>query len=501
VYSMNESLGNVEHTAFVESRVSEFLTQHSNFDSRYTTNCDELSQIIKELKTRKSPGVDGIRNIVLRNLTSFCLSYIVEIMNACFKRLYFPSVWKVAKVIPLSKPGKDASVSTNYRPISLLSGLSKAFERLIAVRLRNFLDEEHVLQDFQFGFRPKHSTVHALLHVHKHVSSALRRKESTGAMLLDIEKAFDTVWHQGLLYKLISLKIPYELIILIKSYLTNRKFFVNLNNEKSKILNVNASVPQGSVLGPILFTIYISDLPVSSNIVPSIFADDTALLYSHQNIEVIKSTLMHEFTGLRDYYDRWKIRLNVSKTEFILFTKKRQNNLLNVAYNGHVMNQVSEAKYLGVKFKRNFLFNDTVRANVVKTNDCLRLVYPLLKRNSQLNVLNKLLIFKLYIRPLMTYAIAVWNRVIKTEMNKLQIIQNKCLRMILDLHPHPVTHKQIRTNMIHEMAGIETINQFAQRITNNLYQTMNIHHNSLINGLTVLSPLEVNDSPFAIILT
>lgn len=205
-----------------------------------------------------------------------CIVLLTKIFNACLFLGYFPSCWKLAKVIGLKKSGKDETIPSNYRPISLLPSLGKLLERLIRDRLLKYT--KHI--DEQFGFRQSHSTIQQLARVTQHIAHNLNLNTPTGMFLLDIEKAFDTVWHNGLLHKLIKNNVPLDLVKLVQSYLSNRKFRVHMQNSTSDYYNVPAGVPQGSVLGPILFIVYINDIPKQPHTQLACFADDTASLAS-----------------------------------------------------------------------------------------------------------------------------------------------------------------------------------------------------------------------------
>lgn len=248
---------------------------------------------------------------------------MTKICNAILNIGYFPKEWKVAKIIPLPKPGKPPNKTANLRPISLLTRLSKIVEKCIAKRINSHISLNHIFPNEQFGFRTSHSTTHALLRIIDDIILGFNEKKHTSMVLLDIEKAFDTVWHEGLIYKMIELDFPLYITKIIKDYLTDRSFFVELNSIRSEKRPISAGVPQGSILGPVLFNIFTSDIPkiVETNL--SIFADDTAIYSSNNCIETTKLNLKKHLEVLEIYYKKWKIKVNPNKTEFILFTKKK----------------------------------------------------------------------------------------------------------------------------------------------------------------------------------
>ncbi|GBM48307.1 RNA-directed DNA polymerase from mobile element jockey [Araneus ventricosus] len=227
-------------------------------------------------------------------------------------------------VVPILKPGKDPTDTTSYRPISLLPSLSKIAEHLILKRLNIYLKENNVLCPEQFGFREKLSTSHQLIRVVEYVTEGFANKQKTGAVFLDIQKAFDRVWQDGLIHKLIHYKTTSYLIKLIDSYLLESKFAVRVKNELSSTKNINAGVAQGSKIGPTLFALYINDIPKQFNTLLCMYADDTAILARNKNPNYIQIALNRHLKALEDWFIKWKIEINVSKTEAIMFANARR---------------------------------------------------------------------------------------------------------------------------------------------------------------------------------
>ncbi|KAL4142126.1 hypothetical protein QTP88_004643 [Uroleucon formosanum] len=183
------------------------------------TNPSELSEIIKKLPYRKSPGHDLITNSILKKLPNKAVVFMTVLFNALLKLSYFPTAWKKAKIIMIKKPGKDNTDPKNYRPISLLSSVSKIFEKIIHSRLINHLNATEAIPHCQFGFKPNHSTTQQLLRITEHIRNGFEKKEHTGAAFLDIANAFDKIWHDGLLYKLKCLNTPTVIFNIIRSFL------------------------------------------------------------------------------------------------------------------------------------------------------------------------------------------------------------------------------------------------------------------------------------------
>ena len=180
-------------------------SSHVEMQCESINNKDTI-EIISSLKTKKASGADNISNYVLKNLPKTAISLLTKIFSACFKISYFPDAWKIAKIIAIPKPGKDGAIPTNYRPISLISNIGKILEKLILDRLNSFEESHKIFIPQQFGFRSGHSTVQQILRITEFASFNFNRNRSTGLALLDLEKAFDSVWHDGLIFKLIQNK-------------------------------------------------------------------------------------------------------------------------------------------------------------------------------------------------------------------------------------------------------------------------------------------------------
>ena len=258
---------------------------------------------------------------------------------------------KIAKVLPIFKKGSKSLVS-NYRPISVLSCINKIFEKLLAKRIYSFLEKQNVLYEFQYGFRTGHSTTHALIEITDRIKLAINNNELMCGIFLDLSKAFDTVNHKILLSKLEYYGFRGPVHNLLKSYLTNRKQYVKIGNHKSELRQINCGVPQGSVLGPLLFILYINDLHKACNIGNlRIFADDTTVFFKCININDITSKGTQVMTHLNEWFKDNKLTLNSEKSNFIIF-RSRQNKLTNlpdqINFENACIIRSDSAKYLGV---------------------------------------------------------------------------------------------------------------------------------------------------------
>ena len=269
------------------------------------------------------------------------LSYILaKLFNKCLKESCFQDCCKVSSVVPVFKNVGERSTAKNYCPVSLLSVVSKVFEKLVNNRIVDHLEKCDLFSDFQYGFRYSRSTADLLTVVSDRIARAFNRPGTTRAVALDISKAFDRVWHVGLLHKLKSYGISGQILGLISSFLSNRRLRVVLDGKPSQECPVNAGVPQGSILGPTLFLLYINDLPdnVICNI--GIYADDTTR-YSKcdqasdlwQQLE-LASELESDLRDPMDWGRKWLVDFNAGKTQLVSFDRSKNTGAIDVKIDG-----------------------------------------------------------------------------------------------------------------------------------------------------------------------
>ena len=236
-----------------------------------------VRKVVMYLDLSKASGLNCIPVVVLKNCEPE-LSYILgEPFNKCLKESCFPNCWKVSSVVPVFKNVGERSTTKSYRPVSLHSVVSKVFEKLVNDRIVDHIEKFGLFSDFQYGFRSCRSTADLLTVVSDRIARAFNRSGATRTVALDISKAFDRVWHAGLLHKLKSYGISGQIFSLISSFLSNRRLRVVLDGKSSQEYPVNAGVPQGSILGPTLFLLYINDLSDDAICDIAIYADDTSL--------------------------------------------------------------------------------------------------------------------------------------------------------------------------------------------------------------------------------
>ena len=290
---------------------------HSIFIS--TTDANEVSNLISNLRNGKASGPNSLPTTVLKHVNSEISIVLSNLFNLSFSTGVFPDILKTSSVLPLFKKGSKLDCG-NYRPISLLSNISKLLEKLMYSRLYSFLNIFNCISELQFGFRAKHSTSHALISITEKIRQALDTGHFACGVFIDLQKAFDSVDHDILISKLEYYGVREVVKNWFSSYLKNRKQFVTINGFKSSLCAMNFGVPRGSVLGPLLFLIYINDLSVSvKNSIVHHFADDTNLLYINKSLKVLCKKVNHDLKGITDWLNANRISLNVNKTEYLLF--------------------------------------------------------------------------------------------------------------------------------------------------------------------------------------
>ncbi|PSN42154.1 RNA-directed DNA polymerase from mobile element jockey [Blattella germanica] len=262
-----------------------------NMQLELKTTPAKLKDMITRLNTHKACGPDGISGLMLKNMNRKALVLLTHIYNKCFHLNHFPTPWKTTKIITIPKTGQNPRFPQNRRPISLLSILSKIYERLLLKEVKDHITTHRIIPLTQFGFTPDHNTTLQLSRLIDTITTSFSNTAYTLGVFLDIEKAFDKTWHEGLIYKLIKYDFPSQLVKIIACFLNNRKFRVNHNGGESSTTNIQAGVPQGSVLAPILYNIYTSDIPTSPQVNLALYADDTAIYTSNRNLRYARLTL------------------------------------------------------------------------------------------------------------------------------------------------------------------------------------------------------------------
>lgn len=439
----------------------------------------EVKTIIKDLHSKRAPGCDGISNRVLKNLSPPLIILLVSIFNACLANCIFPDIWKIADVIGFPKTGKDRRNPTSYRPISLLISLGKVYERLIQARLKQFVFAKGLIPAEQFGFRAGHSCTHQVHRITEHVLKgfARRKPKGTAALFFDLAKAFDKVWHNGLVYKLYDLKLPDRLVLIIKDFLSNRLFRYRVEGTRSSLRTVTAGVPQGSVLAPLLFSLYTSDIPRHPQVSLALYADDTAIYVTDIHNHTIRRKLLQDATdALGDWFRKWRMDVNPEKSTAVYFSRTNayyRSIQPNIRMFGKPIPWANKVKYLGVTLDCRLNFKAHINKVRNKAAFYLCRLAPLI-RNPKLSLRSKVRLYLTCIRPVMTYASVVFAH--SPSIARLQVIQNRFLRRATGA-PYFV-----RNYNLHKDLQIPTIRKFIKDSSTKYFDKSSEHLNPLISS-------------------
>ena len=409
---------NVDPTELVENSCNSFVY--------FPTDCHEIKSIIMSFKS-KGGNINSIPNFMFKHVASEISPLLSDLINESFAKGSFPDVLKIARVIPIFKAGQKDVIS-NYRPISTLPFLTKIFERVVSVRLTNFFLRFGILSEQQFGFRKGRSTVDAVLRYTDEVYEALNYGQSVVSVLLDLSKAFDTVDHQILINKLNKIGIRGISLQWIKSYLTNRVQYVEINGKKSTEQPITIGVPQGSILGPLLFLIYINDMSKCSEKLSFVhFADDTTVFIRGASVAGIVPALNAELQKVDSWLCSNKLSLNLEKTVYMVHTNKLDSYNSRVTIRNTDICKVDSAKFLGIIVDDKLKFKNHVSeicSKMSKTCGVLRRLASIVPSQ----VLRSIYLSLVY--PYIVYGVEVWGDCCKTKLNRLCSIQDRCVKLL-----------------------------------------------------------------------
>ena len=398
------------------------------------TNSDVINATLS-LKDGKSPGHDDISTMVLKKCIHIIAPVLTHIFNISLQTGCFPEKLKIAKVLPIYKKG-DKSQCENYRPISLLSIFGKIFEKLVYAKFMFFIDKYDILYNKQFGFRSGHSTYMALLEFINNLNTAFEAGHVGVGIFLDLSKAFDTLNHSILLQKLYFYGIRGISLEWIKSYLSNRQQFVCIDGNSSTFLRITSGVPQGSILGPLLFLLYINDIQnVSSNLSSVVFADDTNVFISGRNATQITSIITTEIPKLEQWFLSNKLLVNMKKTNCIVFKQKNKriaDDIADVVINNQKVLRVSCTSFLGVMLDEHLNWAPHIDDVLHKISCATGVIYRI-RHLLSLRIL--LYIYNATILPHLTYCTMIWGQCAKSLLNRVFTLQKRSLRAITNSHP------------------------------------------------------------------
>lgn len=384
---------------------------------------------------------DGICFRYLKLIALNNIEFITNFINLSFTTCSFPRSLKQATITPIYKSGGKNNL-TNYRPISILPAFSKIIEKIIAKRMFDFLNYTNFFANNQFGFIPGRSTEMVLLDFSKFIFKNIDNSKITVSIFLDIKKAFDNVNHSILIYKLENAGFRGDILIWLTSYLSDRQQRVKIGNTLSEFTHTNRGVPQGSILGPLFFLIFINDLCKLKLFGKMLtYADDTVLLYANSNLNDLTAQIESDLMEIETWFEANDLKLNLNKTKYIHFSLRKSEVNLNLKYHSsscnktnhncqcHILQSVESIKYLGLNIDSNLKWKTHVNDLGKKLRFILVKMYHL-KNIVHLNFLKKL--YYAWFYSLINYGIIIWGGEYRSNLQSLISIQNKCFKLLVN---------------------------------------------------------------------
>jgi hypothetical protein len=476
---------NRKHTDCVEKPNSRI---HSKTIFMSPVSASEISKYINELKTFTACGPDLIPTIAVKRAKQHIILPLLHIINLSLETGIYPDIFKTAHIKPIFKKGNKTQAN-NYRPISLLSIFSKLLEKCIKNRICNFLEENNLLSKNQFGFRSQIGTEEAILKVTTKIYSSIDINDKPLAIFLDLAKAFDTVSHPILLQKLHNIGIRGITLDLISSYLRERKQFVKINDTLSNPRTIKYGVPQGTVLGPLLFLIFINDLcSLLENCDTTTFADDTVIIFSSKSWELTHQLAETGLNVVKKWLNSNLLTLNNDKTMYITFSPRTNSQPLNSVIKIHkptchlsipncdcyIVEKAHSTRYLGIIVDQHLKWNEHIQNIIKKLRYVIATFYNVRNILSPSNL--KLLYYAL-VQSTIQYGIAGWGGTYDKHLQPLLVIQNLLLKLTITKEARP------STEFLYEYSGVLQVRKlYALSVIKSIhYNKTNLPSNKNIN--------------------
>ncbi|BFZ07875.1 hypothetical protein BsWGS_10914 [Bradybaena similaris] len=434
----------------------------------------EMQYGIAKLKFKKSPGPDEISNEMIINLGPAAKTKLLEIYNHSWMNGTVPQVWREAITIPIHKKGKCKSQASSYRPISLTSTVGKVLERVVNHRLKWHLESEHILAPEQAGFRECYSIEDQVTYLSQSIEDAFQKMEKVLTLWVDFKQAFDKVWKEELVVKLQRCGIHSNMIRWIQSYLHNRRTKVRLDGIHSKKVLICQGVPQGGVVSPTLFLVYINDLvkDLPAGVKAALYADDLVLYCTNKHTPTMQSQMQQAVDMLKTWTEKWHVTINLEKTSTSLFTLSPKDTVPNLYLGNILIKEENYPTYLGVTFDRRLTWKQQIENAVGKARRRLGLLRKLAGTSWGANEQTLKKVYNGVVRPHLEYCSAAWATSANTHLKSLDKVNNQALRVITGA---------MKSTPILEMLKITNIQSLSHRrdtktmIQMDKYNSMQMH--------------------------
>jgi hypothetical protein len=395
---------------------------------------DELTRVLKGTKNT-APGEDSIKRIHLTHIPPICSLLLLAIFNSCLRMGYFPDSWKISNDKMIHKPFKNWKLPKNFRPIALTSVIGKTLERIIAGRLTPSIEEDNLYGPFQAAYRKGFSATDHILRLAQWVMEAFLWKEHVCCIFLDVDKAFDKVWHNGLKYQLLNTNFPKPYTRLLANYLDNRQIRVRQGHSSSPFFSPTAGIPQGGVLAPLLFAMYMKPISAitTAGLIISQYADDIALWFRSSSKQQAVTKVQEGLNQLATICAKWRISLNPTKTDVILFSRTdNKSKPRNLQLQNQELAFSKTARFLGVHFDQKMSWRphiDQLQKRIwIRITELKKLAGCTYLTSKQLTT-----IYRTYIRPVMLFGGAAILNASPTLLQKIQVLQNTAIKTALKL--------------------------------------------------------------------
>lgn len=446
LYTPTEAPANIEHDNILTANITQQEVTNSINRTRNT-----------------AAGPDTIQNILLKQYPQKAIEFLTEIYRASFRMGILPPRWKHAHILLFPKPGKDHTDKKNYRPISLTATVCKVFERILNRRLQLYIQDNNLLPDTQAGFRQDTDIVDQLLKIMTPVEHGLETRKTTIMVALDTQRAFDSVWLDGLRYKLTRLALPSQFTRWISDFIRDRTAQIKINEHLSNEITIFSGVPQGTVLSPALFNLYVADIPIpqDDNVRLGQFADDVIYTSTSYRINIARRHINSTLQTLSTWLGQWRLVVNADKSQAMLI--KKQNCPLGararypVLINNTPIPYKRNIKYLGVTFNDKLNLASHIHHLRKKLKFSIPLLYRMAGRGPEYpgcKPKTTMMIYKTIIRPSILYASQLYTRLSPTHMSQLCATERRLARKAFNLP------RNTDNQTVYDVTRIQPISQY-----------------------------------------